>query len=110
MTTEPTPGALPETNATPVPGDGVVTIVLPGEGVSMAGEVADISPGMANVIMNQMAGDITSSSNRVRIGADAVMVAITATVGQNLKDVGAVEGRTISGILATPLASPTKTA
>ncbi len=52
-------------------------------------------------------GDITSSSNRVRIGADAVMVGIAAAIGQGVKDVGPVEGRTISGLLATPLASPT---
>ena len=93
---------------TPVLGNGVVEIILPGtpiEETEMA--EADISAGMANVLMNQMAGDITSSSNRVRIGADAVMVGIAAAIGQGVKDVGAVEGRTISGLLATPLASPT---
>ncbi len=91
---------------TPIIGDGVVTIpVEPIEENNMA--EADISAGMANVLMNQMAGDITSSSNRVRIGADAVMVGIAAAIGQGVKDVGPVEGRTISGLLATPLASPT---
>lgn len=38
MTTEETNSGAVPTNATPVPGDGVVTIVLPGEGKKMAME------------------------------------------------------------------------
>ena len=103
MTTEPTPGALPETNATPVPGDGVVTIVLPGEGVKM-------DPDMFKLMLAESAGNVQASNRNSRNMYDIAAGAMQGTMVQNFKDVGVVEGRSVSGILATPIASPTKSA
>lgn len=101
--TEPTPGALPETNATPVPGDGVVTIVLPGEGVKM-------DPDMFKLMLAESAGNVQASNRNSRNMYDIAAGAMQGTMVQNFKDVGVVEGRSVSGILATPIASPTKSA
>ena len=35
------------------------------------------------------------------------MVALTASVGQNFNELGTLEGRANSGVIATPIASPT---
>jgi len=98
-----TPGALPETNATPVPGDGVVTILLPGEGVKM-------DPDMFKLMLAESAGNVQASNRNSRNMYDIAAGAMQGTMVQNFKDVGVVEGRSVSGILATPIASPTKSA
>lgn len=95
-------GALPN-NALPVPGDGVATIVLPGEGVSM-------DPDMFKLMLAESAGNVQASNRNSRNMYDIAAGAMQGTMVQNFKDVGVVEGRSVSGILATPIASPTKTA
>jgi hypothetical protein len=101
--TEPTPGALPETNAAPVPGDCVVTIVLPGE-------VKKMDPDMFKLMLAESAGNVQASNRNSRNMYDIAAGAMQGTMVQNFKDVGVVEGRSVSGILATPIASPTKSA
>lgn len=95
-------GALP-TSATPVPGDGVATIVLPGEGKKM-------DPDMFKLMLAESAGNVQASNRNSRNMYDIAAGAMQGTMVQNFKDVGVVEGRSVSGILATPIASPTKSA
>lgn len=90
----------------PIAGDGVISI--PGEvtGVSaMAG--FDIPDGLGQMMMGQLSGDLQASARRFNAASDAVMATIAATVGANLKNEDATSSRAVSGILATPLASPT---
>lgn len=103
--TETTPGALSETTTVPVPGDGVVTIVLPGdEDRKMP---MDLPDGVGQLMMTESAGNIQASNRNTRGVFDAVMGALAGTVQTNFKDIGVLEGRSASGVLATPIAGPT---
>ena len=105
MTTETIPGALSETITMPVPGDGVVTIGLPDtEGKKMA---LDLPEGVGQVMMTESASNMQASNRNTRGVFDAVMGALAGTVQTNFKDIGVLEGRSASGVLATPIAGPT---
>jgi hypothetical protein len=91
---------------TPNAGDGVITIPGAVTGVSkMAG--FDIPDGLGQMLMSQLGGDLAASQRRFATASDAIMASIAATVGDNLKNEDATSSRAVSGILATPLASPT---
>lgn len=106
MTTQETnSGALP-TSATPVPGDGVATIVLPGEGSSMA-DAVDLSPNVANALLNETIGNIQANNRDGRNVATMAMGVLQMAAARNFDELGAVESRATSGVMATPIASPT---
>lgn len=92
---------------TPVVGDGILTIpdALP-RGVKNM----DLPDGVGQLMMTETAGNIQASNRNSRNVGDVVMGALQGTVVANFKDTGLIEGRTASGILATPIASPTKSA
>ncbi len=96
---------------TPIAGDGVITIPGAVTGVTEMAEKGvegfDIPPGLGQMMMSQLGGDLAGSARRFNTAADAVMASIAAVVGQNLKNEDATSSRAVSGILATPLASPT---
>ena len=106
MTTQETnSGALP-TSATPVPGDGVATIVLPGEGKKMA-DAVDLSPNVANALLNETIGNIQANNRDGRNVATMAMGVLQMAAARNFDELGAVESRATSGVMATPIASPT---
>lgn len=86
----------------PVIGDGVVT--LPGNAERKVN--MDLPEGVGQLMMTETAGNIQASNRNSRNTSDVVMGALQGTVVQNFKDVGVVEGRSVSGILATPIAGP----
>ena len=90
-----------DTTSDPVIGDGVIT--LPGE-ATMA---TDVPENVAQQMMVESSGNIQASNRNSRGVFDAVMGAIGATVGVNLAEVGVLESRATSGVMATPIASPT---
>jgi len=92
----------------PVSGDGSVTISCPQEINSNKGEHMD--PDFSKLMMAETAANMQASNNTSRRTFDAVMAAIAGTVQTNFAEIGLLEGRTASGVLATPIASPTKTA
>ena len=61
---------------------------------------------ISELLLTETAGNIQASNRNSRNTGDVVMGALQGTVVQNFKDVGVVEGRSVSGILATPIASP----
>ncbi len=90
----------------PIAGDGVITIPGAVTGVTkMAG--FDIPDGLGQMLMGQLGGDLSASARRFNTAADAVMASISAVVGENLKNEDATSSRAVSGILGTPIASPT---
>lgn len=97
---------MPQQNDTPIVGDGVVTIELPERGKRKM----DLPEGVGQLMMTETAGNIQASNRNSRNTSDVVMGALQGTVVQNFKDTGLIEGRTASGILATPIAAPAKTA
>jgi hypothetical protein len=89
----------------PIDGDGVITIPLEKE-IKMA-EAIDLPPNVASGMMAETAGNIQASNRNTRGVFDACMGAIAGTIQQQFSEVGVIEGRSVSGILATPLSSPT---
>lgn len=103
--TETNSGALP-TSATPVPGDGVATIVLPGdEGKKMADPI-DLPPNVAAQLQleSMQNGQITTNQGR-QISQMATGV-LQAAMARNFDKIGTEEARAVSGINATPIAGP----
>ena len=90
-----------ELSPDPVIGDQMITI--PGE-ATMA---SDVPENVAQQMMVESTGNIQASNRNSRGVFDAVMGAIGATVQTNLAEVGVLEGRAVSGVTATPIASPT---
>jgi hypothetical protein len=100
---------FPVASETPIVGDGVVTIPIePDEGKkNMA---MDLPDGVGQLMMTESAGNIQASNRNTRGVFDAVMGALAGTVQSNFKDIGVLEGRSASGVFATPIAGPTNTA
>jgi hypothetical protein len=89
---------------TPVVGDGVITFPeLPTEKAKMA---MDLPDGVGQLMMTESAGNIQASNRNTRGVFDAVMGALAGTVQSNFKDIGVLEGRSASGVFATPIAGP----
>ena len=89
----------------PVIGDGVVTISVPVE-ESKCKMPIELGQTASELLMAESIGNIQASNRNSRNASDVVMGALQGTVVQNFKDVGVVEGRSVSGILATPIAGP----
>jgi len=66
----------------------------------------DLPENVAQAMMSETAGNIQASNRNSRGVFDAVMGAIGATVQTNLSEVGVLEGRAVSGVMATPIAPP----
>ena len=87
----------------PVIGDEVVTFPGKKETKKMPVELGQT---VSELLLTETAGNIQASNRNSRNASDVVMGALQGTVVQNFKDVGVVEGRSVSGILATPIAGP----
>jgi hypothetical protein len=94
---------MPQTD-TPEIGDGVVTIVISDEGKKTM--AMDLPDGVGQLMMTESAGNIQASNRNTRGVFDAVMGALAGTVQSNFKDIGVLEGRSASGVFATPIAGP----
>lgn len=88
---------------TPVAGDGVITIEVPAEERKMP---MDLPDAVGQLMMTETAGNIQGSNRNGRAIADIAMGALQATIVSNHAEVGLLEGKTASGIYATPQASP----
>ena len=90
---------------TAVFGDGVLTFPEPkSESKKMP---IDIPENVAGSMMADTAGNIQASNRNARGVFDAVMGAIAGTVQTNFAEIGAIESRAVSGVMGTPVASPT---
>jgi len=89
-------------------GDGVITIPVPvdEEKLTMP-EPIDLPSNVASAMMAETAGNIQASNRNSRFANDAVMSAISGTVQTNFAEIGVMESRAASGVIATPIASPT---
>lgn len=87
---------------TPVVGDGVLTIPADSERCTKV----DLPEGVGQVMMTETAGNIQASNRNSRNVADIAMGALQGTMVSNFKDIGVLEGRSASGVFATPIAGP----
>ena len=96
--------SVSQPDETPVIGDGVVTVVNPEGEMKMP---MDLPDSVGQLMMTETAGNIQGSNRNGRAVADIAMGALQATIVANHAEVGLLEGRTASGIYATPIAGPT---
>lgn len=92
-------------NAGPVIGDGVVTIPLQSEDCEMSS--IDLPP---NVASHLQAKSIQNFDNLNNVASGALTTAnnvLAYAAARNFDKLGAVESRSVSGVLATPVAGPT---
>lgn len=89
-------------HANPVIGDGVVTLP-PYEEKKMP---MDLPENIGTLIATESAGNIQASNRNSRGVFDAVMGALAGTVQTNFAEIGVLEGRSASGVYATPIAGP----
>lgn len=90
-------------HADAVIGDGVVTLPPFSERKKMP---MDIPDNIGTLVMTESAGNIQASNRNSRGVFDAVMGALAGTVQTNFSEIGVLEGRSASGVFATPIAGP----
>lgn len=94
---------MPIDDFDPIVGDGVITI--PNVEVDDVSQV-DLSPNVANTMLTESVTNMQASNRNSRGVFDAAMGAIAGTVQTNFAEVGVLEGRAVSGVMATPIAAP----
>lgn len=87
----------------PIYGDGVITIPLDEENEMSQ---IDLPPNVASSMMADTAGNVQASNRNSRGVFDAAMGAIAGTIQQNFSEIGPLESRAVSGVMATPVAGP----
>ena len=100
---------MPEPNefsADPVIGDGVVTLPSNEEESKMAEQI-DLPPSVASQVLAETVGNIQANNRDGRnIGSLAAGV-LQAAMARNFDELGTIESRANSGVIATPIAGPT---
>ena len=86
-------------------GGGSVTINGPPENCSMP--ATDLSPDVSNHLLTARLGSNQEVTQSMSQGHAFIMEQARMSFMDRQREVGAIEGRATSGVLATPIASPT---
>ena len=70
-------------------------------------EAVDISANVANLLLTESTGNIQASNQRQRDSAGNANAVLQFAAARNFDELGTVESRANSGVIATPVASPT---
>jgi hypothetical protein len=101
----------PEEAVTPVPveGDGILTVPdqETNESEEEMAEQVDLSPNVANQLLTESVGNIQADNRRGRDNATVATGVLQGAMARNFDELGTVEGRANSGVIATPVAGPT---
>lgn len=86
-----------------------VVIDFPANGVSERRKrmATDLPESVAQLMMVESTGNIQQGNALARQASQLANAALQAQIVEDAREVGLLEGRTASGVLATPLASPT---
>lgn len=96
------------TNETPQIGDGVVTIPEPPtEESTTVPDPIDLPANVGAQLQLESIGNIQQTNANGRAVANMAMGVLQAAMARNFDELGAEEGRSVSGLMATPIASPT---
>jgi hypothetical protein len=99
---------LPEQFAArPIIGDGVVTLPSIERDSDMSGTGFDLPQGMANFLATETAGNIQSTNNNSREVFRQSAGVLSAVITRIPTEPSVIGSRAVSGVLATPIASPT---
>lgn len=96
-----------ELTDTAIPGDGVVTIETPIEEHEMPAEPIDLPPNVAAELQLESVGNIQANNRDGRNVGTIAMGVLQAAAARNFDELGVTESRATSGVIATPVASPT---
>lgn len=113
MTTENTAntsGSAPGTTQTPIPGDGVLTIQIPGKEDSKMPDPIDLPPNVAAQLQTESVMNAQITTNQGRQISQMATGVLQAAMARNFDKIGTEESRAISGVLATPVAGPANAA
>lgn len=98
-----------EYSSDPVIGDGVITVPDPREdGTAMPG--FDLPDGLAAQLASETGANINSTAHMGRTLQQQAGAAMTAVITRIPTEPSVIGGRAVSGVLATPIASPTQQA
>lgn len=86
----------------PIIGDGVVTLPIE-EGVMPA---VDLPEAVASQMLAETSGNIQNNNRQGRDTFTLASGALQAGVAKTLNELGPVESRAVSGVMATPVAAP----
>lgn len=70
-------------------------------------EPIDLAPNVAGALMTETVGNIQANNRDGRNVSSMAMGVLQAAAARNFDELGAVESRATSGVMATPIASPT---
>ncbi len=87
-------------------GDGFVTLPILDIEEIMA-EGIDLPPTVAQSMLTETSGNIQANNREGRNTFTLASGALQAGVAKTLNELGPVESRAVSGVMATPVASPT---
>lgn len=91
---------------TPIIGDGVVTIPAePIEEKKMADPI-DLPSNVGAQLQLESIGNIQMTNANGRAVANMAIGVLQAAMARNFDELGAEEGKSVSGLMATPIASP----
>ena len=90
----------------PTSGDGVVTLPPSKEETEEMSNVVDISPNVANIALTETTANLQANNRDGRNIATAAMGSLQAGIAKTHNELGPAESRAISGVMATPVASP----
>ena len=88
----------------PVIGDGIITIPNP---ESEGDPVFDLPDGLAKQLASETGANINQTAHSGRMLSQQVAAAMAAQIARIPNEPSAIGSRTVSGILATPISSPT---
>lgn len=88
----------------PVIGDGVVTLP-PDQEKKMA--AIDLPEGVASQLLTESVGNIQANNRDGRNAGTVATNVLTGAMARNFDELGTVESRANSGVIATPVAGPT---
>ena len=93
---------------TPVVGDGVVTIPIPTQQPEekCMPEPIDLPPNVGAQLQLESIGNVQMTNANGRAVANMAIGVLQAAMARNFDELGAEEGKSVSGLMATPIASP----
>lgn len=107
-----TSGSAPSFPSKPIPGDGILTIEIPGtvERPKTMADPIDLPPNVASQIQAESVMNAQITTNQGRQISQMANGVLQAAMARNFDKIGTEESRAISGVLATPVAGPANTA
>ena len=87
-----------------MPDDGIVSV--PVSSTTRCNMPADLPEAVANQLMTETVGNIQSANASARNVATLANGVLQAAMARNFDELGTIESRANSGVIATPVASP----